>query len=305
MTINRAFPRRGTTMNAALKKITSALSKGGAHLGDICFWMLSDATINRSDLESKWKNTGLPAELLPEPPTIEKAFKLAVREAQIGLSDRLIRPVIDDEAHVVFAVVHEAKHGEVLVYTQEAKIELDLLTGTVNSDHPAHDLVAAVQARFAALRDTHAPDDIRRTITRTLQHLSAVLLRDSGAIWYVPAPNAAALRQLQACIEGIGHSKLYLLPVHDTADGSRTLGDAATKSVETELEELKKEVASFVAQPPERTSTLVRRFDAFDALRGRAQLYRDVLQVQVKDLDTTLDQLASSIETLLNAKHAA
>lgn len=292
-------------MNAALKKITATLSKGGAHLGDICFWMLSDATINRTNLESKWKQTNLPTTLLPEPPTVEKAFKLAVRETQVGLGERLIRPLIDDEARVTFAVVHEIRHADVLVYTQEAKIELDLLHGTINSDVPAHELVVAVKARFARLRDTHAPDDIRRTITRTLQHLSAVLLRDSGAIWFVPAPNAASLRQLQTCIETIGNSKLYLLPVHDTADGSRTLGDAATKSIEVELEELKKEVASFVAQPPERTSTLVRRFDAFDALRGRAQLYRDVLSVQVKDLDATLNQLAASIESLLNAKQAA
>lgn len=293
-------------MNAALKKITAALSKGGAHLGDIVFWSLESASISHTDLESKWKATGLPMNLMPEAPTLEKAFKLAVREAQVGLGERLIRPLVDDEAHVVFAVVHEAKHADMLVYTQEAKIDLDLLHGTVSSDQPTHELVLAVQARFAALRDVHQSDDIRRTITRTLQHhFSAVLLRDSGAIWFVPSPHAAVLRQLQECIEGIGHSKLYLLPVHDTADGSRTLGDAAQKSVEAELEELKKEVASFIAQPPERTSTLVRRFDAFDALRGRAQLYRDVLQVQVKDLDSTLNQLASSIETLLNAKQAA
>ncbi len=292
-------------MNAALKTLSAALARGGQHLGDIVFWSLGAASINRLDLESRWEQTGLPITLLPEPPTLEKAFKLAVRETHAGLTERLIRPLIDDEAHVVFAVVHEARHNEVLVYTQEARIELNLLHGDIVSDVPAHDLVVAVKARFAALRDAHAPDDIRRTITRTLQRLSAVLLRDSGAIWYVPAPHAAALRQLQGCIEGIGHSKLYLLPVHDTADGSRTLGDAATKSLEAELTDLKSEVEAFVAQPPERTSTLVRRFDAFDDLRARAELYRSVLSVQVKDLDTTLDQLESSIETLLNAKQAA
>ena len=49
----------------------------------------------------------------------------------------------------------------------------------------------------------------------------------------------------------------------------------------------------------------MRRFDAFDALRGRAQLYRDVLNVQVKDLDSTLTELGASVEKLLNAKNAA
>ena len=115
------------------------------------------------------------------------------------------------------------------------------------------------------------------------------------------APPAAA------CIESIGHSKLYLLPIHDGPDASRALGDAATKSLEGDLAELKAEVESFLASPPERASTLVRRFDAFDAfdaLRGRAQRYKTVLQVQVTDLDKTLDGLSASIETLLNAKYA-
>ena len=293
-------------MNAAIKNLTAVLTKSGAHLGDIVFWMLAEASTNRSDLESKWKAAQLPMELLPEPPTITKSFKLAVRETQTGLTDRLIRVAVDDESSVVFAIVHEARHADgTLVYTQEAKVGLELLTGTINTDAPTHDLVTAIQTRFEALKNTHTADDIRRTITKTLQSFSAVLLRDSGAIWYVPAPNAERLRRLQSCIESIGHSKLYLLPVHDGPDASRTLGDAATKSLETDLAELKAEVESFLASPPDRASTLVRRFDAFDALRGRAQLYRDVLNVQVKDLDSTLEGLSASIETLLNQKHAA
>lgn len=180
-----------------------------------------------------------------------------------------------------------------------------MLTGNVGTDAPTHDLVVSIKTRFAELRDTHTAHDVRRTITRTLQSFSAVLLRDNGGVWWVPSPHAAALRSLQACIEGIGASRFYLLPVHDSADANRTLGDAASKSLEAELIELKNEVASFLAQPPERTSTLVRRLDAFDMLKARAQLYRDVLNVQVVDLDRTLDGLSASIETLLNAKHAA
>lgn len=291
---------------AQLKSLINVLATGGTHLGDLCWWSLADASIDRQSLESKWKNTGLPRELLPEPPTVEKAFKLAVRETQVGLADRLIRPVIDNEASVVFAVVHEQKHDDgTLTYTQEAKVALELLTGTTNTDSPAHELVVAIKSRFTALKDTHTADDVRRTITRTLQSFSAVLLRENGGVWWVPAPHAEALRKVQAAIESIGSSRFYLLPVHDSADAHRTLGDAAAKSLETELTELKAEVESFLAQPPERTSTLVRRFDTFDALRGRAQLYRDVLQVQVKDLDSTLNQLASSIEKLLNEKQAA
>ncbi|MCQ6473451.1 DUF6744 family protein, partial [Vibrio parahaemolyticus] len=83
------------------------------------------------------------------------------------------------------------------------------------------------------LRDTHTADDVRRTITRALQSMSAVLVRDSGGVWWVPAPHAESMRKLQVAIESIGSSRFYLLPVHDSSDAHRTLGDAASKSIET------------------------------------------------------------------------
>ena len=78
----------------------------------------------------------------------------------------------------------------------------------------------------------------------------------------------------------------------------------AQKSIEEELEALKTEVAQFVANPPDRPSTLHRRFDAFEALRARAELYRTILSVQVTDLDKQLDQLTKSVEQLLSQKAA-
>ena len=57
--------------------------------------------------------------------------------------------------------------------------------------------------------------------------------------------------------------------------------------------------------PPERASTLVRRFDAFEALRSRARLYRDVLSVQVQNLDQHLDQLALTVEQMLEHRQKA
>jgi hypothetical protein len=289
-----------------IQDLIAALATGGQHLGDLCWWSLAEARIDRQQLEEKWKPTGLPPELLPEPPTVEKALKVAVRECQVGLADRLIRVARDDEEAVVFGIVKEIKHDDgTLTYQQEARVSLDLIRSTLSLDTPTHDVSASIKERFEALHNTHTPDDVRRTITRTLASFSAVTLRESGGIYWVPAPHAKAVRKLQGAIESIGSSRFYLLPVHDSADANRTLGDVAKKSLEEELDELKGEVQKFLCSPPERTSTLVRRFDAFEGLRARAQLYRDILKVQVQDMDGQLDQLTASVEKLLAEKNAA
>ena len=289
-----------------LDKITSVLSKGGQHLGDIVYWTLAEARIDRSALEQLWAGAQLAPEHLPEPPTAEKALKAAVREAAVGQPDRLIRLGKEDEAEIVFAVVRETKHTDGSIsYQQETRVILDRKVESVSSDIVGHDLAGVIATRFGELRSTHTADDVRRAMMKTLDGCAAVTLRDHGGVYWVPSPFAEAVRRLQGAIEKIGSSRVYLLPVHASADANRTLGDAAKLAIEDELAALKAEVEGFMALPPDRPSTLVRRLDAFEGLQARANLYRDVLQVHVADLEATLAGLTSSVESLLSAKIAA
>ena len=289
-----------------LDKLTSALNNGGQHLGDLIWWTLAEARIDRSNLEQIWSGAQLAPEYLPDPPTAEKALKSAVREAALGQPDRLIRIGKEDEAEIVFAVVRETKHTDGSIsYQQETRVILDRQVESVSSDVPGHDLAGVIATRFGELRSTHPADDVRRAMMKALDGCAAVTLRDHGGVYWVPAPYAETVRRLQGAIEKIGSSRVYLLPVHASADASKTLGEAAKVAIEDELAALKAEVEGFMASPPDRPSTLVRRLDAFEGLQARANLYRDVLQVHVQDLEGTLAGLAVSVETMLNQKAAA
>ena len=286
-----------------LERLKSVLSSGPEHLGDMVFWSLADARIDRLTLQSIWP---LDPALLPDAPTAERALKLAVRDAQVGQRGRLIRLGKESEDEVIFAIVHEERHPDgSLTYTQEARVHLDRQREVVTSDAPSHDIVATITAGFSTFKNTHPADDVRRAIVKALHSFAAVTLREGGGVYWVPAPFAAKLRQLQAAIEKIGSSRVYILPVHKSAEAEKTLGEIAKGSIEEELAGLQAEIASFVSAPPDRASTLVRRFDAFSALRSRAQLYRSVLSVEVEDLDRQLDQLADAVEQMLDQKSAA
>jgi hypothetical protein len=287
-------------------KLASALKKGGQHLGDLIWWTLAEARLDRSTLEKIWSGAQLAPEHLPEPPTAEKALKSAVREAAIGQPDRLIRLGKEDETEIVYGIVQEMKLTDgSLAYAQETRVVLDRKTEKVTADQPENELAMVIATRFAELRSVHTSDDIRRAMMKALDACAAITLRDHGGVYWVPAPYAETVRRLQGAVEKIGSSRVYLLPVHASADTNRTLGDAAKLAVEDELAQLKTEVEGFVASPPDRPSTLVRRLDAFEELKARAALYRDVLQVHVADLDATLAGLTVAVESLLNQKAAA
>jgi hypothetical protein len=276
------------------------LSNAGDHLGDMVWWALAEASLDRPTLEGIWLGAGLPREFLPEPPTAEKALRLAVRGAQVGQAEHLIRVAKDGDGELIYAIVREERLGDgVLAHRQEARVILDRVQGAVTSDAAAHPLVLGIQDAFAKLRNTQTADDVRKTIVKTLRSLSAVTLREGGGVYWVPRTFASQVRRLEQAVRQLGASQLYVVPVHHTNDASRTLGVVAKDSLEAELGALKVELEQFKAEPPERTSTLERRLEAFGELRTRAQLYKDILQVQVDDLEEHLDAMSSSVHQLI------
>jgi hypothetical protein len=206
-----------------IDKITSVLATGGQHLGDIVYWTLAEARIDRSTLENIWNAAQLSPAMLPEPPTAEKALKTAAREAAVGQPERLIRLGLESENEIAFAVVRETKHEDGSVsYTQETRVVLDRATERVTTDAAGHDVAAVIAARFGELRSTHTPDDIRRSMMKVLDSCAAITLREHGGVVWVPAPYAEIVRRLQSAVERIDTSKLYILPVHASADANRT-----------------------------------------------------------------------------------
>ncbi|HEY8211940.1 MAG TPA: DUF6744 family protein [Myxococcaceae bacterium] len=288
-----------------LEQLRSVLG-AGEHLGDMVWWTLNDASLDRATLVARWTGAGLPQELLPEPPTGEKALRLAVRACQVGQAEHLVRLAKDSDGELIYAVVREENlGGGILAHRQEARVELRKAAGAVTSDAPGHVLVRTIQDAFVQFRDTHTADDVRRTVVKTLHTLAAVTLREGGGVYWVPRTHAVTVRRLEQAVSQVGQSTFHVVPVHHTEDASRTLGVVARGSLETELTALRDELEAFKAQPPERPSTLQRRLEAFEELRSRAQLYRDILHVQVEDLEQHLTSMASSVEQMLAVQEAA
>ena len=65
---------------------------------------------------------------------------------------------------------------------------------------------------------------------------------------------------------------------------------------------LQSEMQQFLHEPPERVSTLMKRFDSYEGLRNRAHLYRDVLSLHVTELEQGLTKLTTQLELLLDEK---
>jgi len=290
----------------SLQEIRSHTEKSGRHVGDIVWWTLADARISRSHLESVWLAAGLSTAHLPEPPTPERALRTAVREAQVGRREHLVRLGKEDDRELVFAVMLETRDGtgDVTV-VQEARVRLDRVApARLDSDRPGHELVAAISDAYDRLLNTHTVDDVRRAVLKTLDACAAVTLRDHGGVYWVPSPHAQTLRRLKEAVSRIGTSRLDLVPIHESPEATAALGHAARASIEDEIRVLRTEIDGFICEPPGRASTLGRRLEAFEDLRAKARLYESVLEVQLQDLEASLNKLTLEVDDLLQGKAA-
>jgi len=297
--------------------LRNTVQAGGEHLGDVVWWMLSGADVQRSVLETKWLAAGLDPKYMPQPQTPEKALRLAVRAASTNLGSQrqgtLVRPTVDSDNALIFAVVQEGHDASGNYFsTQKALVMLDLTkdsggvpANTVTTDNPSDDTASLILKEYHRYADTHTSRDIMGMIVKVLKDTNAVTLRETGGIYWVPRTKSDEVRKLQNAVEQLGNSLVFILPVHKTADSERSLGMAAAGSIEAELGTLRDEIAGFVSDPNGvRAGTLDRRLATFEDLRGRAELYRSILGVTVEDLEGQLHLMQMSVETLLAQKRA-
>ncbi len=291
----------------SFSSLKETMAAGGEHLGDVTYWTLANADVPRPILEAKWAMAGLNKDLLPEEQTPEKALRLAVKAASLGMKGRMIKNTMENKTMLVFAVVKDIvdEKGN-YDSSQETLIVLDKAATppTVTAGDPTNTTAMAVLAEYSKFINAHTSRDIAATIVKTLKSFKAITLRDTGGIYWVPRTQAENLRRLQGAVEGLGGSRVYLLPVHETAEASSALGAAASGSIEVELASLREEIEGFMADPEggPRADTLERRLQAFEELRGRASLYQSILHVTVSDLDGQLDAMATSVKKMLDLK---
>lgn len=298
-----AAPRNINSLN----QINEVLNTGGEHLGDVTWWRLAEADVERSVLEAVWLGAGLDKALLPAELTPEKALRQAVRDTATGLKDILIRKGQDDKAYLAFAVVLETRLGEGKVkYDQLATVALNKATGAISADNPNHDTVKDIVTAYAKYTTTHTSRDVMTSITKALTEWCAVSLREKGGVYWVPRTRSEEIRKLRTAVSQLGSSAMYLMPVHAGADTNAAIGEAAVGALETDLAKIREEIDGFLTNGVDgtHTGTLERRLEVFSDLRARADLYRSILNVTVEDLGEQVDAMEASVHSLLAMKAA-
>jgi hypothetical protein len=189
------------------------------------FRVASDTDL--TTLAAAWTKVGLDAALLPKPPKDEVALGRAVN-AQAE-KRRLVRPL---ERRGAWAVVEETVQPGatptyrtlVTVKSVNGNPQVSMADGTALE---WAQIDTAVRAAYAHHRNMLAHGDVSAWLIDLAYTQSAVSLRESGGVYFIPRPAVDFWMKVVSAVDAAG-SSVFTIPAMRTAEAVAAITDAIT-----------------------------------------------------------------------------
>lgn len=281
--------------------------RGGERIGSYLWWTLREVEINRDRLKRLFDEHGLQHKYLPPPIVGHAAFRKAVAACKHGDRALMLRQITETPQEIIYGVVREDvdKEAEDLAYQLRCKIVYRKRTESVVIRDGNAAVAREVKNLFDDYKDTYIHTDIRRWVVRLVNEwMEAVTLKLNGGVYFIPHQHSGMLAQVNAIVTDLpGRSEFIVTPIFDSEETRTGVGKATRNALEQELATIHAEIAEFKEKPPRR-DTLRRRLDDFGKLKGRAQMYANMLRFTAEDLIEGIGDLDKVVEGLIGTVEA-
>jgi len=304
-------------MTKAEQIVTDATARGQGLdvLGYVVWWGLNGVNVDGAQALADWRSSGLREKDAPRPMKPATAYAAAVQRATVGIDVK--HPVHADQytdnekfvAHKlvdVIPVVDEATKKQTdVTYRERAKVGYLKAQADIRASDATDPICANVIKVFRATANRVGCNQARPAVTSAIRAMGGVPLRSNGGVYYVPGGSRETLDALESVVKGWGSSEFYPVPMHDTAQARRSVGDAARANFGQEMERMRGELEQWRQRqddddsPTTRASTLRKRLDALRDMERRAGLYTDALEIKRSDLLEGIDDLKQGIRDLI------
>lgn len=209
------------------------------------------------------------------------AWARACKELKAG---RIISVVKEEGNFIYFQFTEEALAGDRLQYSFQAVMELNKITGDVTSgDDPA--LALKAKSLVLAALPVRTKADITRLIHRIFREQKGDLASwDGGGSYFVFQEHEHIVDAIEVLLNTIGGSVSSLKISVDGSDPKtqKSLAATMTDHLNGLVEEFKESCLTFSTDTD--AEVLERRSDMLEVLRGKIELYADVLAEQAETM---------------------
>jgi len=281
--------------------------------GDVCWWSLENITITQPELAALFARHGLSERYLPPVAPDHATFRQAIaahvnnRRKKGRVSSLLLRPVLENEDEIIYAVVDETviEEQETLAHNVPHRIVFKKATGKVSLRDGATVLGKQVKDWYEAHVGRLNTTDLRRALVKAIvQHMGGICLRArGGGLYFVPASAGKDLRCLQKVVEewGPGETDFGVLEQARSERNKAQLSSDVRRSLDQEVKDLIEEVKAWNEKAP-RHDTMQRRLGEYKGLKDRVLFFQNLLGITVDDLNLSLAELEAQVKGISDDK---
>jgi len=271
--------------------------------GEVVFWTLRETEVERARLERIFEECGLPKEWMPSSVRGRKAFREALRAVERMERDLLVRKILEDEERIVYGFVREVPD------TRDLELEYDNVDAIIfhKDDQTISFKVGArtdVRGLFEKYLVTYTSDDLRRMLVDILvNRLGALTLRETGGVYFVPAPQREWLDKIEDMVERVS-GRLYRIEVVDREKTGPSLFAiwyaGAKEEVVRAIEDLER-IAERMVEGDVPSRTLASKIKEVRALREKVEMYIDLFEFKAEELRSLVAKLDETARRMLGA----
>lgn len=276
--------------------ITPELDQAGL----VSYWRVAEGGISLQTLRTAWAKQGLDEALLPSPPDSLTALGRAVAD----LAERriLVRPLARRGAWMI--VKETVLEDNSLAYRQLVRVSMnsDVLLPQVDAEEADEGerrwLHAQVTARFQSHEGMLVSNDITSWLVSIVKkHASAVSLRDTGGVYFIPRDKIDFWRKVKGAVEATAGYNVFVIPAMKNAEAVAAITDAMTKEANDIVAKIQDELSKTgdealgkraVTSREEIVAALLAKLGEYEGLLGRQLGVRE----RITDLSATLSILA-------------
>lgn len=289
-------------------------STNGAPLGYLCWTTVQKGDYPREDIRQALEDSRMGEKNLPRKISAVNAFKRASKEAEINVKQEdgirhnyLVRDVSNDDDKIIRHLVKEVRdsvnvkldHESVAIFKFDKKNgdgEDQFRSALINDDGVADEQVEDAHVRYEKYLTHHNDAHIRAIVRAALHQAKALLVRESGGVYFVPFEEREKLFNLQTFLEIIDCSAKKL-KVIDDVDGQEMMTNALEENIEDTFHECKRMVATSDAIPKAKVQAQMEKARSFVK---NYSLYKEKIKSETDKMDEMVNHLKDVVGDMLD-----
>lgn len=220
----------------------------------------------------------------------------------------MIRSIDETADPILRRIVCELvnKKGEKLDYTELCDIKFNRGTSSIsrrviNDNKIADEIYSEIQTEFSRWNNKLTSQLTREWIRKFLIHEGAILVRETGGVYFIPKEQASKLEALEEFVDGLtGTSVFHSHPLVDSEKQRTMVKKALEAETIGEIESIVAEIQGIKRVGVVADKQLQKALARYIELNDRSSIYKTLLEDECDRIDTHLYILKNHIQSIQN-----